>query len=70
MMGSEMNRDPLDQSDLSTLEAELREAVQHRDAAVQRAAEAGKELEGAIERARVTLARVRKACEGESERMI
>lgn len=59
-----MSRTPLDQSELDTLEAELRQAMQHREAALQRASEAGKELEETIERARAMLDRLKKAREG------
>ena len=55
-----MPPDPLDQDDTATLEAELRRAIQHRDAAQARAAEAGRELQRVMERARELLERTRK----------
>ena len=46
---------PLDQDDLGTLQAELREAIQHHRAAVQRMQETQAELQGLLQRARTLL---------------
>ena len=55
-----MPTDPLNQDDTATLGAELRRAIQHREAAQARAAEAGRELQKVMERARDLLERTRK----------
>lgn len=58
-----MSTDLFHQDDSTTLEAELRRAIQHRDAAQARALEAGRELQVVMERARELLERTRKARE-------
>ena len=50
--GSEGAGAPHDQEELATLEAELREAVQHRHAELERMREAQAELEALLARAR------------------
>ena len=51
---------PLHQDDIDTLEAELRRAVQHRDAAQAQAMEAGRELQRVMNRAEELLDRARR----------
>jgi hypothetical protein len=46
---------PLEQEELTTLEAELRAAIQHRHAALERVREAQREMEELLERARTLL---------------
>lgn len=60
MGGDPIQRDSKDENSLKTLEAEMRQAIQHRDAELQRASEAVKDLEGAIKRAREALDRLKK----------
>ena len=48
---------PLGQGEIETLEAELREAIQHREAELQRMREAHAEMESALRRARALLGR-------------
>lgn len=52
-------RGPAEQDEWSTLEAELREAVQHRDAARERMLETQREVEALMARAQALLARIR-----------
>lgn len=53
------DEETLGQDDWSTLQAELREAVQHQRAAYEQMLERQRELEAAVERARVLLERMR-----------
>jgi hypothetical protein len=57
--GEASRPDPGAQDDLVTLEAELRRAVQHQRAEMERAREAQEELSRLIERARTALERAR-----------
>ena len=61
MTGDTAGPDPAAQDDLVTLEAELRRAVQHQRAEMERAREAQEELSRLIERARAALERAREA---------
>ena len=56
MSGAEES-EPVAQSEIETLEAELRAALQHQRAAVERVQEAQAEVEALIRRARKLLAR-------------
>ncbi|HEX2187276.1 MAG TPA: hypothetical protein VHG51_00185 [Longimicrobiaceae bacterium] len=58
-------RDPAEQDEWTTLEAELREALQHREAAREQMLETRREVEALLARARELLARTR---EGAGER--
>jgi hypothetical protein len=51
--------DPLEQEELRTLEAELREALQHQRAAYERLVETQRAIEALTARARALLARTR-----------
>lgn len=59
MSGDASGPDPAAQADLATLEAELRRALQHQRAEMERAREAQEELSRLIERARTALERAR-----------
>ena len=53
-------KDPLEQDEWSTLEAELRRAEQHRSAAYERMRETQREVEALVERARELTERLRR----------
>lgn len=51
-------RDPLEQDEIRTLEAELRAALQHRNAAYEQMQETQRELDALLRRAQGLLARI------------
>lgn len=61
-----MSTDLFQQDENATLEAELRRAIQHRDAAQARAVEAGRELQEVMRRAKELLERTKRAREERS----
>jgi hypothetical protein len=65
-MEKEMSTDLFQQDENATLEAELRRAIQHRDAAQARAVEAGRELQEVMRRAKELLERTKRAREERS----
>lgn len=65
-MEKEMSTDLFQQDENATMEAELRRAIQHRDAAQARAVEAGRELQEVMRRAKELLERTKRAREERS----
>lgn len=61
-----MSTDLFQQDENATLEAELRRAIQHRDAAQARAVEAERELQEVMRRAKELLERTKRAREERS----